>query len=115
MNMLQILLVLISFFSFALSAGHEHYQTSVYSTSTSTQNLPPLPPLPPPPPRSDSTGDKDVNIKSVYSEEDGANKSLGLYNVNHLGVQPTSEKKRKKEKETLTSGFKNKKMVLKIL
>ncbi|CAB4475270.1 unnamed protein product [Rhizophagus irregularis] len=90
--------------------SHEHYQTSVYSTSTSTQNLPPLPPLPPPPPRSDSTGDKDVNIKSVYSEEDGANKSLGLYNVNHLGVQPTSEKKRKKEKETLTSGFKNKKM-----
>lgn len=74
--------------------------------------MPPLPP-PPPPQRSDSTGDKDVNIKPAYSEEDGANKLLGLYNINHQGVQPTSEKKRKKEKETLTSGFKNKKMVLK--
>ncbi|GBB99178.1 hypothetical protein RclHR1_03440011 [Rhizophagus clarus] len=96
------------------SQSHEHYQPSqiVYSTSTSAQNLPPLPPLPPPPPppRSDSTGDLDVNSKSVYSEEDGTNKSLGLYNVNHQGVQPASEKKRKKEKETLTSGFKNKKM-----
>jgi hypothetical protein len=95
-----------------LSAGHEHYQTSqiAYSTSTSTQNLPPLPPLPPPP-----TSDLDVNIKPAYSEEDGANKSLGLYNANHQGAQPAVEKKRKKEKETLTSGFKNKKMVFKFL
>ncbi|CAI2178871.1 14921_t:CDS:2 [Funneliformis geosporum] len=41
----------------------------------------------------------DVNKKSEYSED-----------VSHQGVQLATEKKRKKEKEPLISGFKNKKM-----
>ncbi|CAG8566443.1 7949_t:CDS:2, partial [Funneliformis caledonium] len=101
----------------ALSVGHEQYQISqnIHSTSTSstssTLNLPPLPSLPPPPPpHPDAVGDLDVNKKSEYSEDDGITKSFGSYNVSYQGVQIASEKKRKKEKEPLISGFKNKKM-----
>ncbi|RIA93958.1 hypothetical protein C1645_761174 [Glomus cerebriforme] len=90
------------------SQSHEQYQTSHPTSTSSTQNLPPLPPLPPPPPHLDSMGDLDVGIKN--SEEDGVYKSLGSYNISYQGVQPASEKKRKKEKEPLISGFKNKKM-----
>jgi hypothetical protein len=82
-----------------LSIGHEQYQTSIVSSSSSTQNLP----LPPPPPH---TSDLNVNVKS----DDGVNKSLGSHYVSQ-GVQSAGEKKRKKEKEPLISGFKNKKMV----
>jgi len=94
------------------SQGHEQYQTQVvHSASSSTQNPPPLPPLPPPPPslpHPASTSDLNVNTKQTYSD-DATNKSLGSYNVSQ-GVQHAGEKKRKKEKEPLISGFKNKKM-----
>ncbi|CAG8575475.1 9046_t:CDS:1 [Acaulospora morrowiae] len=74
-------------------------------------SYPPLPPLPPPPPLPQRVGDTDgLEVRPDSSDDDGSGSVTGSQTSSWQGSVSVNEKKRKKDKEVASSGFKNKKM-----
>ncbi|CAG8611267.1 7644_t:CDS:2, partial [Racocetra fulgida] len=75
-----------------------------------SQITPPLPPLPPPPPLPQVENWNEVIDTKPESSDDGSCSPTRFQTSSLPGVSHSHEKKRKKEKDLVNSGFKNKKM-----